>query len=125
MTTAPATTADTRMPVLPTGIFALLGIIDIALLGVVGSSIAPPLAVSIAIAALGAITLAALIPARRGSRPALTVAVTARVISALLAFAAFFAGAPGWVMAIEAFVICATGVALVALRSGVRPGSRH
>ncbi len=124
MTTAPATTADTRMPALPTGIFALLGIIDIALLGVVGSSIAPPLAVSIGIAALGAITLAALMPTRRGSQ-ALAVAVTARVISALLAFAAFFAGAPGWVMAIEAFVICATGVALVALRSGARSGSRH
>jgi hypothetical protein len=116
MTTAPATATVTPLATVPTAIFALLGVIDIALLGVVGSSIAPPLPVSIGVAVLGVITLAALVPARRGNRPARAVAVTARIISALLAFAAFFAGAPAWVMAVEGFVICATVVALVALR---------
>ena len=73
-------------------IFALLGLIDIGLLGVVGSSVAPPPAVSIIIAGLGLITLVALIPARNGHRRALLTAVAARLISAVLAAAAFFAG---------------------------------
>ena len=117
MTTTPQPAARAMsLPAPVAGIFALLGLIDIALFGVVGSSIAPPLAVSIIVAALGLITLAAVYPARRGSRRALVTAVVARVISALLAFAAFFAGAPAWVMAVEAFVIAATIIALVLLR---------
>ena len=122
MTTA-SQTAATRtvsLPTAPAAIFALLGLIDIALLGVIGSSIAPPLGVSIVIAALGFVTLAALIPARNGSRPALITAVTARVISAVLAVAAFFNAAPAWIMAIEAFVIAATFIALVLLRRSSR-----
>ena len=79
----------------------MLGVIDIALLGVIGSSIAPPLGVSLLVAALGLVTLAALIPARNGSRLALRTAVAARVISALLAFGAYVAGAPAWIMATE------------------------
>jgi hypothetical protein len=94
-----------HLPATPAVIFAVLGVIDIALLGVVGSSIAPPLAVSLVIALLGLVTLMAVVPARRGSRPALVTVVAARVISALLAFAAFFADAPVWVMAVEGSVI--------------------
>jgi hypothetical protein len=109
-------TGAASLPVAPAAIFALLGLVDIALLGVIGSSIAPPLGVSIIVAALGLITLVALIPARNGSRRALITAVVARVISALLAFGAFFAGAPAWVIAVEAFVIAATITALVLLR---------
>lgn len=104
------------LPTAPAAIFAILGLIDIALLGVVGSTIAPPLAVSVIVAALGLLTLIALIPARNGSRPALISAVVTRVISAVLAVAAFFAGAPAWIMAVEAFVIAATITALVLLR---------
>ena len=44
-------------------------------------------------ALLGLGTLAALVPARRGSRPALIIAVALRSISGLLAFVSFFAGA--------------------------------
>jgi membrane protein YdbS with pleckstrin-like domain len=99
-----------------TSIFAVLGLIDIALLGVVGSHDAPPLMVSIGVAALGLITLVALVPARRGSRGALGLVVVARVISAALAAPAFFLHAPVWVMIVEAFVIAATVVALVLLR---------
>jgi hypothetical protein len=114
-TTSRTTTSASSLPTAPAAIFALLGLIDIALLGVVGSAIAPPLAVSIIIAVLGLITLAALIPARHGSRRALVTAVAARVISALLAVAAFFAGAPAWIMTVEAFVIAATITALLQL----------
>lgn len=116
-TTTPRTVTGTAaLPTAPTAIFTILGLIDIALLGVVGSTIAPPLAVSVLVAALGLITLIALIPARNGSRPAVVTAVAARVISAILAVAAFFADAPAWIMAIEAFVIAATITALVLLR---------
>src|ERR1700759_5846333 len=96
-----------------TAIFALLGLIDVALTAVIGSSDAPPLIVSLGVAALGLITLLALVPARRGSRGALTASVGTRGISAVLAVPAFFLNAPAWVMAVEGFVIVATITALV------------
>jgi hypothetical protein len=106
-----------------TAIFAVLGLIDVALVGAIGSYEPPPLAVSLGVAALGLITLAALVPASRGSRGALRAIVTARVISALLAVPAFFLDAPAWVMVVEGFVIAATVAALILLRrsaSGAR-----
>jgi uncharacterized membrane protein len=117
MTTTQATIAPpSALSNAPAGIFAVLGVIDIALTGVIGSKDAPPLVVSLGIAALGLITLLSLVPARRGSRPALTAIVVTRVISAILAVPAFFLDAPVWVMAVEAFVIVATIVALVLVR---------
>ena len=99
-----------------TAIFATLGLIDVALTAVIGSSDAPPLIVSLGVAALGLITLLALVPARRGSRGSLTAIVVTRVISAVLAVPAFFLNAPAWVMAVEGFVIVATITALVMVR---------
>ena len=99
-----------------TAIFAVLGLIDIALVGAIGSANPPPLIVSLGVGALGLITLVALLPARRGSRGALTTIVVVRVISALLAVPAFFLNAPPWVMVVEGFVIVATIAALVMLR---------
>ena len=96
-----------------TAIFATLGLIDVALTAVIGSSVAPPLIVSLGVAALGLITLLALVPARRGSRGALTAVVVTRVVSAVLAVPAFFLDAPAWVMVAEGFVIVATITALV------------
>jgi hypothetical protein len=96
-----------------TAIFATLGLIDVALTAVIGSSDAPPLIVSLGVAALGLITLLALVPARRGSRGALTAIVVTRVISAVLAVPAFFLNAPAWVMAVEGFVIVATITAMI------------
>ena len=93
-------------------IFAVLGLIDVALTGVIGSSDAPPLIASLGVAALGLITLLSLVPARRGSRGALIAIVATRVISALLAVPAFFPNAPTWVMIVEGFVIAATITAL-------------
>ena len=96
-----------------TAIFAMLGLIDVALTGVVGSPGAPPLIVSLGVAALGIITLLALVPARRDSRLALIAVVVTRVISAALAVPAFFLNAPVWVMVVEGFVIAGTITALV------------
>ena len=96
-----------------TAIFALLGLIDVALTAVIGSPDAPPLIVSLGVAALGLITLLSLVPARRGNRGALTAVVVTRVISAVLAVPAFFLNAPAWVTAVEGFVIAATITALV------------
>jgi uncharacterized MnhB-related membrane protein len=109
------------LPAAPAGIFAVLGLVDVALTGVIGSSGAPPLAVSLGVAALGLITLLSLVPARRGSRPALVAIVVTRVISAVLAVPAFFLDAPAWVMAVEGFVIAGTITALVLLRQRERP----
>jgi hypothetical protein len=95
-----------------TAIFAVLGLIDVALTGVIGSSDAPPPIASLGVAALGLITLLSLVPARRGSRGALIAIVVTRVISALLAVPAFFLNAPTWVMIVEGFVIAATITAL-------------
>jgi hypothetical protein len=105
-----------------TAIFALLGLIDVALTAVIGSADAPPLIVSLGVAALGLITLLSLVPARRGNRGALTAVVVTRVISAVLAVPAFFLNAPAWVTAVEGFVIAATITALVLVhRQGRRP----
>jgi hypothetical protein len=116
ITAVRTTNRPAYLPLSSAVIFALLGLIDIGLLGVVGSSIAPPLGISIALAVLGLGTLLALVPARRGSRPGLITVVVARVISAVLAGGAFVAGAPAWVIAVEGFVIVATIVGLVLLR---------
>ena len=115
-TTHEAIIRPSALPTAPAGIFAVLGLIDVALTGVIGSSDAPPLGVSLGIAALGLITLLSLVPARRGSRPALAAIVVTRVISAVLAVPAFFLDAPVWVMAVEGFVIAGTVVALVLMR---------
>ena len=103
-------------------IFALLGLIDVTLTAVIGSPDAPPLIVSLGVAALGLITLLSLVPARRGNRGALTAVVVTRVISAVLAVPAFFLNAPAWVTAVEGFVIAGTITALVLVhRQGRRP----
>ena len=105
-----------------TAIFAPLGLIDVALTAVIGSPDAPPLIVSLGVAALGLITLLSLVPARRDNRGALTAVVVTRVISAVLAVPAFFLNAPAWVTAVEGFVIAATIIALVLMhQQGRRP----
>jgi hypothetical protein len=99
----------------PAILFAVAAVIDIAFLSAIGTDDAP-VPVIVLLALLGAGTLAALVPARRGSRPALITAVALRVVSVLLAFVSFFAGAPVLVMIAEAVVILSTAAALVLLR---------
>jgi hypothetical protein len=109
----------TRLAVLPTAsavLFAVASVIDLTFLSAIGSKDAAPLPVMLLFGLLGLVTLAALVPARRGRRPAVIAAVACRCVSGLLAFTAFFAGAPAWIKACEAVVIVATIVALGLLR---------
>jgi hypothetical protein len=110
------TTRSVSLPTPAVGLFALSSIIDIAFLSAIGTKDAAPTPVIILFALSGLATLGALIFARRGSRPALIVAVVLRSLSALLAFVSFFAGAPVWVQVCEAVIIVSTVVALVLLR---------
>jgi hypothetical protein len=110
------TARSVSLPNLPAGLLALASVVDITFLAATGSKDAAPLPVIALFALLGLGTLAALIPARRGSRPALITAIAARSISGLLAFVSFFASAPAWVMAGEAIVIVSTVTALVLMR---------
>ena len=115
-TTHEAVVRPSALPNAAAAIFAVLGLIDVALMGVIGSADAPPLVVSLGAGALGLITLLSLVPARRGSRPALAAIVLTRVISAgLFAAPAFFLGAPGWVMVVVGFIVGGTIIALVLL----------
>jgi hypothetical protein len=109
------TNRSASLPAASAVLFALASLIDLTFLLGIGSKDAP-LPVILVLALLGLGTLAVLVPARRGSRPALITAVVLRAISVLLAFAAFFAGAPVWVMVCEAVVIVSTVVALVLMR---------
>src|SRR6516162_2877065 len=120
-TTHEAAIRPSALPDVPAAIFAVLGLIDLALTAVIGSSDAPPLVVSLGAGALGLITLLSLVPARRGSRPALVAIVVTRVISAaVFAAPAFFLGAPGWVMVVTGFIVAGTIIGLVLLWR--RPG---
>jgi len=115
-TTHEAVVRPSVLPNAPAAIFAVLGLIDVALMGVIGSADAPPLVVSLGAGALGLITLLSLVPARRGSRPALAAIVVSRVISAaVFAAPAFFLDAPGWVMVVVGFIVAGTIIALVLL----------
>ena len=115
-TTHEAVVRPSVLPNAPAAIFAVLGLIDVALMGVIGSADAPPLVVSLGAGALGLITLLSLVPARRGSRPALAAIVVSRVVSAaVFAAPAFFLDAPGWVMVVVGFIVAGTIIALVLL----------
>jgi hypothetical protein len=113
-----ATAMTARSAALPTAsatLFAIAGLVDIAFLSAIGSDDAP-LAVIIIFGLLGVVTLAALVPAWRGSRPALITVVALRVVSALLGLVPFFTDAPLWVRVLEAVVIVSTVMGLVLLR---------
>ena len=97
-------------------ICALLGAFDIA--GLAGFVIdpAPPAAVMIGGALLGAITLAGVWLAWRGRRGGAATVVVSRVVSALLGIPVFFTDeAPGWARFVVAvaLVLTAVGVALI------------
>ncbi len=77
-----------------------------------------PLGVILLAVALGVVTLVALVPAARGSRPALLLAVAIRVVDALLGLPAFFLDAPLWVRTLVSAMLVLTvlGLVLVAPR---------
>ena len=119
MTTTQTHSPPSLLTTSTTAILAVLGLVDVALVGAIWSADPPPLAVSLGVGALGVITLAGLVPANRGSRPALGAVLVSRVVSALLALPAFFLDAPAWVMVVEGFVVVATVCALVMVRRSV------
>jgi hypothetical protein len=109
----------TRSPALITGfvLCTLLGVLDIVGLAGFGMDNAPPAAVIITGAVLGIVTVAAAVPAWRGSRRAIIAMIVSRVLSALLAIPAFVvADVPAWGKGIAAgsIVLTAIGVALLA-----------
>jgi hypothetical protein len=120
------TTRPSSLPTTAAALCAVMGLIDIGLIGAIWYDDPPPLVVSLGVGALGLITLLALVPARRGSRPGLAAVLAARSISALLAIPAFFLDAPVWVMIIEGFVTAATIAVLVMVRqASQQAGGRH
>jgi len=130
MTTTQAVSRPSSLTNGITGTFGVLGLIDIALASLIGfnalagvTDYANPqsLTASFGIAVLGLITLLSLMPARRGSRPALIAIIVTRVLSAAVAVPgfilnAFFWNGPGWAIIGELFLIIATITALVLLR---------
>ncbi|HEV7710643.1 MAG TPA: hypothetical protein VGP16_20800 [Asanoa sp.] len=104
----------------------LLGLGDAV--SVVGGGVdGPPLAVVIAGALLGVITLVGVVLAWRGSRTGIVTVVVTRLLSALLAVPAFFVDdvpAPAVGLAAVGVVVTLVAVALLApaLRPAVRAG---
>ncbi|WP_433730289.1 hypothetical protein ACQP2Y_19680 [Actinoplanes sp. CA-051413] len=99
-------------------IAGLLGLGDIITL-LVGNGETPPVEVAAIGAALGLITVAALVPAWRGSRGGVIAIVVSRLLSAVTALPAFFVDdVPGGAVAAAAvgLVITLVAVALVAAR---------
>lgn len=97
-----------------TAVLALLGVLDISWMvmawaGLLGSDVPPVLF----FAAVGAVTVAAALPAYRGNRAAAWVLVASRVVSVLLIdLPAFFLGAPGWVLGVVSVAIVLAAVGL-------------
>ncbi|MEV4623480.1 hypothetical protein AB0J74_32835 [Asanoa sp. NPDC049573] len=104
---------------------ALLGLGDVA--SIAGGVDGPPLAVVIAGAVLGVITLAGVVLGWRGSRAGIVAVVVTRLLSALAAVPAFFVDdvpAPAVALATVGLVLTLVAVALLApaLRPTVRAG---
>ena len=101
-------------------IAGLLSIVDIAL-AFTGNGEYPPRAVAVTGAALGAITIAGIVLALRGSGIGVWITVLARCLSALGAVPAFVVGdVPPAAVAAAAVVVVLTVVALVLLAPALR-----
>jgi len=79
------------------GISAFLAALDVAGLAALHADGAPPPALSFTAAALGVVTLAAVVPALRGSRRGVQAVIVSRLLSAVLGLPVFFVSdAPAW-----------------------------
>jgi len=97
-----------RSPAFVTGlsIAALLGVLDIVRLAGLFAEPGPPLGVVVAGAALGIITLAAILPAWRGIRAGMLTIIATRLLSALVSAPIFFVDdAPRWAKVVVAVAI--------------------
>jgi hypothetical protein len=107
-----------RTPAAVTGfaICVLLGVLDIVSVFGAGMADAPPLGVVLTGGALGLITVAASVPAWRGSRTGLLVVVASRAASILLGVPVYFDdAAPNWARIVVTIAIAASlaGIALL------------
>jgi hypothetical protein len=99
-------------------VLALLGVVDIswvllAWAGVLGSSDAPPAGALVFFALVGAVTLATVQPARRGSRSAARIMIGSRLVSVVLIdVPTYVLDAPAWVLAVAtvAILLAALGI---------------
>jgi hypothetical protein len=100
-----------RTPAAVTGlvICVLLGILDIVGLFGAGMEEAPPLGIVLVSGALGLGTVAAALPAWRGSRSGLLVVVATRAVSILLGIPVYFTDeAPSWARVAVTIAIAAS-----------------
>jgi O-antigen/teichoic acid export membrane protein len=101
-------------------IAAVLGLADLAL-PIAGGGEFPPMPVAIASAALGLVTIVAVVVGWRGNRVATGTVIAARTLSALGAVPAFFAGGvPAAAPAAAALTVAVTVVCVVLLALGLR-----
>ena len=100
----------------------ILAVADLAGLAGLGQHPGPPVAVVIAGAVLGVITLAAYRPATRGEARGVRTVLGSRIASALLGLPVFFTGdAPGWARIAVSAVIVLTAAAVAILAPAARP----
>jgi hypothetical protein len=102
---------------------ALLALLDIAGIFTVGTEQAPPLPLTLVAAAVGVITLVAVVPAWRGARGGLVAVVITRVIAALLNVPAYFTDGvtSAILMAATAFMLVGLLAAAFLLPALLRP----
>ncbi len=99
------------------GLFALMDVIPLP----AGDGEHPPVAVVIAGAVLGLITLVGIVPAWRGSRAGVVAVIVTRLLSALTAVPAFFVeGVPGPAVGAAAAGIVLTLVCVALLAPALR-----
>ena len=102
-------------------IAGLLGVADLAMLGSIGADGGPPVVVIALSAVLGVITLGAVAPAWRGSRPAAIAITATRSLSALTAVPAFFVEeASSGFVALAAVLVVLTIAAIALLVPAIR-----
>jgi hypothetical protein len=112
-----------RTPAVTTGLIlcTLLGALQVtASLAGLNMNGAPPVGILITGGALGLITLAAVVPAWRGSRPALLLVLASRAAAALLSAPALFIDPSNLVRVVVATAIAVTLVGLWLIAAALR-----
>lgn len=98
------------------GVCALLGLLDVAGTAGLFADDGPPWWIVVPGTVLGLLTLAATLPALRGSGPALLTVVGTRLVSAVMGFVVFFdESAPHWAEVTVAIAIAVTMTAFALL----------
>ena len=106
------------------GLSAVLAAVDVVGLAGIGMDDAPPAALVVGAAILGAVTLVALGPARAGRAGGMTAVVVSRALGALSGIPVYFAAdAPGWAEVATGGILAVTAVALGLLYAARRHGA--